>query len=160
MVTSDKAMRKDLLFLLRGKGAHVGFERATSGMPAALRGKKPRGAPYTPWQQLEHMRIAQWDILEYIRKPDHVSPRWPEEYWPRAAPSSADAWDKSIRRFLADRRALERLVADPGTDLLARVPHDPRGPTILHEVVLVADHTAYHLGQLIVLRRLLGAWKE
>jgi len=160
MVTSDKAMREDLLFLLRGKGAHVGFERAVAGMPTALRGKKPRGAPYTPWQQLEHMRIAQWDILEYIRKPDHVSPRWPEEYWPRVAPSSADAWGKSVRRFLADRRALERLVADPATDLLARVPHDPRGPTILHEVVLVADHNAYHLGQLIVLRRLLGAWKE
>jgi len=153
------ALREDVLWLVSGGRAHVGFQRAVADLPEALRGKRPRGAPYTPWQQLEHMRICQWDILEYIRTPGHKSPDWPEGYWPGPVPAKG-AWDKSVRAFQADLRALKALVSNPATDLLAKVPHDPKGPTILHEVLLVADHNAYHLGQLIVLRRMLGAWKD
>lgn len=156
----DKALREDLLHLLGGRGAHVEFKRAVADLDASLRGAKPKGAPYTPWQQVEHMRICQWDILEYVRNPKHVSPKWPEGYWPAEEPPGADAWDKSIKAFQTDLRAFGRLVADPRTDLLARVPYDKTGPTILHEVLLVADHNAYHLGQLIVLRRMLGAWRD
>jgi uncharacterized damage-inducible protein DinB len=156
----DKALRDDVLHLLQGGNAHVRFERAVANLPEGLRGKKPRGIPYTAWQQLEHMRIAQWDILEYIRNPQHVSPQWPEGYWPGQAPPLRNAWAKSVKAFQADRQALLDLAADPSTDLLARVPHEADGPTILHELLLVADHNAYHLGQLVVLRRLLGAWRE
>jgi hypothetical protein len=158
MATQD-ALREDVLWLLSGGRAHVGFSSAVADLPEALRGKKPRGVPYTPWHLLDHMRICQWDILEYIRNPKHVSPEWPEGYWPDAAPAGG-AWDKSVRAFQADLRALKALVSDSSTDLLAKVPHDPKGPTILHEVLLIADHNAYHLGQLIVVRRMLGAWKD
>lgn len=156
----DKALRDDVLLLLRGGNAHVSFEKAVADLPEELRGKKPRRMPYTPWQQLEHMRIAQSDILEYIRNPQHVSPEWPDGYWPAEAPPARTAWAKSVKAFQADRQALVDMAADPSADLLARVPADPDGPTTLHELLLVADHNAYHLGQLIVLRRLLGAWQE
>ena len=156
----DKALRDDVLHLLQGGNAHVSFDKAVATMPGDLRGKKPRGIPYTPWQQLEHMRICQWDILEYIRNPRHKSPAWPEGYWPGEAPPARNAWAKSVKAFQADRQALVDLAADPSTDLLKRVPHEPDGPTILHELLLVADHNAYHLGQLIVLRRLLGSWRD
>jgi uncharacterized damage-inducible protein DinB len=159
-VKDDKTLRDDVLLLLRGGNAHVSFEKAVADLPEELRGKKPRRVPYTPWQQLEHMRIAQWDILEYIRNPQHVSPEWPEGYWSGEAPPARTAWVKSVKAFQADRQALVDMAADPSTDLLARVPADPDGPTILHELLLVADHNTYHLGQLIVLRRLLGAWQE
>lgn len=151
----DQALRRDVLQLLRGGRAHLDFERAVTRFPEALRGKKPRSAPYTPWQQLEHMRIAQWDILEYIRDPQHVSPEWPTGYWPSERPLTRTAWSNSVKAFRADREALETLAADPATDLLARVPHDPDGPSFLEELLLVADHTAYHLGQLVLLRRLM-----
>jgi hypothetical protein len=159
-MSDDNALREDVLLLLRGGRAHVSFEKAVANLPEALRGKKPRGLPYTPWQQLEHVRIVQWDILEYIRNPQHISPEWPTGYWPGEAPPSRTAWAKSVKAFQADRQALLDMAADPSTDLLARVPADPEGPTILHELLLVADHDAYHLGQLIILRRLLGAWRE
>jgi uncharacterized damage-inducible protein DinB len=156
----DKGLREAVRTLLRGGRAHVPFEKVVANLPEDLRGKKPRGAPYTPWQQLEHMRIVQWDILEYIRNPQHVSPAWPQGYWPREAAPARQAWAKSVKAFLADRQALQALAADRSTDLLARVPHDPKGPTNLHELLLVADHNAYHLGQMVLLRRLLGAWRE
>jgi uncharacterized damage-inducible protein DinB len=156
----DNGLREAVLTLLRGGRAHVTFEKAVANVPEALRGKKPRGVPYTPWQQLEHMRLAQWDILEYIRNPQHVSPEWPQGYWPREAAPARNAWAKSVKAFLADRQALQDLAADRSTDLLARVLHDPKGPTNLHELLLVADHNSYHLGQMILLRRLLGAWRE
>ena len=159
-MSHDKALRDDVLHLLRGGSAHVSFEKAIANLPEDLRGKKPRRAPYTPWQQLEHMRIAQWDILEYIRNPHHISPKFPDGYWPGEAPPTRTAWAKSVKAFQADHQALQDLAADPATVLLARVPHDPQGPTILHELLLVADHNAYHLGQLIILRRLLGAWRD
>jgi hypothetical protein len=155
-----KALRDEVVWLLKGGHAHVGFKKAVAKMPEDLQGRKPRGAPYTPWQQLEHLRLSQRDILEYIRNPKHVSPAWPEGYWPAAAPPNGEAWTKSVRAFDTDLRALEAMAEDPSTDLLARVPADPDGPTILHEILLVADHNAYHLGQIIVLRRMLGAWED
>ena len=159
-VADDAALREEVRWLLQGGNAHVGFKKAFADLSPLLRGKKPRGVPYTPWQQVEHMRLAQFDILEYIRNPEYVSPKWPEGYWPAPSPPTAAAWDKSVRGFRADLRTLEGMAADPSTDLFARVPADPDGPSILHELLLVADHNAYHLGQLIVLRRLLGAWED
>jgi len=160
-MSNDQALREDVLVLLRGGRAHVGFERAVANLPEDLRGKKPRGAPYTPWQQLEHMRICQWDILEYIRNPQHISPDWPQGYWSKEASPARGAWAKAVKAFQADRQALVDLAANPSTDLLTRVPPgDPEGVTILHELLLVADHNAYHLGQIVILRRLLGAWGE
>jgi hypothetical protein len=160
VMATSKALRDEVVWLLRGGHAHVGFKKAVARMPEALQGKKPRGAPYTPWQQLGHLRISQWDILEYIRNPTHVSPAWPAGYWPAPAPPNRGAWAKSVRAFEADLRALEKMAADSSTDLLAKVPADPDGPSMLRELLLVADHNAYHLGQIIVLRRMLGAWED
>jgi hypothetical protein len=159
-MATSKALRDEVAWLLKGGHAHVGFKKAVARMPEAVQGKKPGGAPYSPWQQLEHLRISQRDILEYIRNPKYVSPAWPADYWPVAAPPNREAWGKSVRAFEADLRALEAMAEDPVTDLFARVPSDPDGPTTLHELLLVADHNAYHLGQLIVLRRMLGAWED
>ncbi len=157
---ADKALRQHLLHLLRGGSAHVDFEKAMADLPAELRGVKPIGTPYTAWRLLEHIRIAQWDILEFSRNPKHVSPQWPDGYWPEGdEPPSEATWDKSVKAFQADLKALQSLVADPATDLFAPIPHDD-GQTVLREALLVADHNAYHLGQLVVVRRLLGAWPD
>ncbi len=160
MVADDQVLRKHLLLLLDGGEAHIDYHHATANMPTERQGQKPAGMPYTPWQQLDHIRISQWDILEYIRNPKHVSPPWPLGYWPDPAPPTPNAWEESIRGFERDREALRRLVADPATSLIAQLPHGRRGHTLLREILLVADHTAYHLGQLIVLRRLLGSWTD
>lgn len=157
-MTSDASLREHLQKLLRGRQAHVDFETAIAGLPAKLRGMKPEGLPFSPWQLLEHLRISQWDILEFSRNAKHVSPKWPEGYWPQSdAPPNAPAWDKSVQAFRAGLKAMQDLVANPSTDLLARIPHGS-GQTILREAMLVADHNSYHLGQLVMLRRLLGAW--
>jgi hypothetical protein len=154
------ALRDHLLYLLRSGGAHLDFEKAIADLPAQLRGVKPAGLPHSPWRLLEHMRIAQWDILEFSRNPAHLSPSFPEGYWPDSdAPPDAGAWDRSVQAFRADLCAMQELVADPATDLFARIPHG-EGQTILREALLVADHNAYHVGQLVVVRRLLGAWKD
>ncbi|HEV2201081.1 MAG TPA: DinB family protein [Bryobacteraceae bacterium] len=152
-------MREHLLYLLKGGGAHVNFDAALKGLPVTLRGKRPRGAAHSPWEILEHMRIAQWDILEFSRDAKHVSPKWPEGYWPKtAAPPNGKAWAATVRAFHKDLEALRALVADESVDLLARIPHGD-GQTVLREAMLVADHNAYHLGELVTVRRLLGAWK-
>jgi hypothetical protein len=157
-MNQDKALREHLLYLLRGGGAHLHFDAAVADLPAAQRGARPPGVPHTPWRLLEHMRIAQWDILEFSRNGRHVSPKFPEGYWPQGdAPPDAAAWDRSVAAFRADLRAMCDLVADPATDLFAPIPHG-EGQTILREALLVADHNAYHLGQLVVVRRALGAW--
>lgn len=159
-MNEDTALREHLLYLLRGGGAHLDFEAAIADLPAGLRGAKPPGVPHSPWRLLEHLRIAQWDILEFSRNPRHVSPNFPDGYWPEGdAPPDAAAWDRSVAAFRADLRAVQDLVADPRTDLFARIPHG-EGQTILREALLVADHNAYHLGQLVVVRRALGAWPE
>jgi hypothetical protein len=152
------SLREHLVYLLSGDGAHASFDTAVARFPAPLRGAKLAGAPHTPWQILEHLRIAQRDILEFSRDPKHVSPEFPDGYWPGSdAPRTARAWNDGIRAFRADRQAMIALVADPSTDLFARIPHGD-GQTILREALLVADHNAYHLGQFILLRKLLGAW--
>jgi hypothetical protein len=156
---NDKALREHILFLLRDGGAHVNFETAVKGLPVALRGKRPRGAEHSPWQILEHLRLAQSDILEFSRDAKHVSPKWPEGYWPKSpAPPSATGWAKSVRAFRDDLESMCKLVEDLSTDLFARIPHGD-GQTILREALLVADHNAYHIGQLVLVRKLLGAWK-
>jgi hypothetical protein len=155
----DAAVREHLLYLLGGGGAHVGFDAAVKGLPEELRGRVPKGLPYSPWQILEHMRLAQWDIVEFSRNRDHRSPEWPRGYWPAsAAPPGRAAWKKSITTFRADLETMQEMVRNPATDLYARIPWGD-GQTILREALLVADHNAYHLGELIVVRRLLGTWR-
>jgi len=152
-------LRDHLLYLLRGGGAHIGFDAAVKGIPPELRGTRPARSPHSLWELLEHMRIAQWDILEFSRSANHQSPAWPEGYWPKSpTPASAAAWSRCVRDFRSDLEAMCALVADPATDLFARIPHG-EGQTVLREALLVADHNAYHLGQIVTTRRLLGAWK-
>ena len=159
-MTHDRELRDHLLYLLRGGGAHLDFEAATADLPPKLRGGKLANVPHTPWRLLEHMRIAQWDILEFSRNPKHVSPKFPAGYWPAGdAPPDDAAWDRSVAGFRADLKAMQDLVADPATDLFAPIPHG-EGQTILREALLLADHNAYHLGQLVTVRRLLGVWPE
>ena len=156
---SGKALREHMLYLLRGGGAHLNFEQGVAGLAAALQGAKAPGAPHTPWQLVEHMRICQWDILDFSVNPDYKEMRF-EEYWPKsAAPPDEAAWEESLRRFRADLKAMEGLVVDPKTDLFARIPWGD-GQTVLREALLIADHNAYHLGQLVLVRRLLGAWDD
>jgi hypothetical protein len=161
-MTGDQtaSLRMHLLYLLKDGGAHLSFDKAIAGLPVELRGAKPPSVPHTPWRLLEHLRICQWDILEFTRNPRHVSPSWPQGYWPAGdAPPDDGAWDRSVAGFRADLRAMQDLVADPATDLFTQLPHG-EGQTVLREALLVADHNAYHLGQLVVVRRLLGAWDE
>ena len=154
----DKQLREHVLYLLQGGGAHASFDDAIKDLPANLRGKKPEGYPHSVWMLLEHLRIAQRDILEFSRNSKHQSPKWPEGYWPESdAPPSSAAWDKSVREFRNDLKAMGELVADPKTDLFAKIPWG-EDQTILREALLTADHNAYHLGQLLLLRRMLGAW--
>jgi hypothetical protein len=157
-MSDDRALRDHLLYLLKGGGAHAHFDQAIAGLAPELRGKRPDGASHSPWEILEHLRLAQWDILEFSRSADHVSPDWPEGYWPKEpAPPDDQAWDRSIEAFHKDLKAMEGLVNDPATDLFAPLPWG-KGQTVLREVLLVADHNAYHLGELVLLRRLVGAW--
>jgi len=156
----DKALRQHLLYLLKEGGAHAMFEDAIKDFPAKLRGQKVANFPHTAWMLLEHMRIAQWDILGFSRSAKHASPKWPDGYWPKTdAPPTSAAWMKSIAAFRKDLKALETLVTNPKTDLYAALSWGD-GQTVLREVLLVADHNAYHLAQIVTLRRLLGAWKE
>jgi hypothetical protein len=155
----DGALRRHLVELLRGGNAHVEFDKAVASLPAELRGAHPPALPYSIWRLLEHMRIAQWDILEFCRNPKHVSPAFPDGYWPRTdAPADEAAWEGSVRAFHRDLKALEGIVTDASVDLFARIPHGD-GQTILREALLAADHNAYHLGQIVAVCRLLGAWK-
>jgi hypothetical protein len=152
------ALRQQLIKLLTESEAHAPFDDAVENMPTALQGKRPKGAAHSPWEMLEHLRIAQWDILEFAHNPKHKSPDFPSGYWP-ASPEPPDekAWDKSAAKFRADREALCKLVSDASTDLFAKIPHGD-GQTILRQALLAADHNSYHVGELILLRRILGAW--
>ncbi|HZQ66909.1 MAG TPA: DinB family protein [Terriglobales bacterium] len=156
----DTALRQQLDELLGGGGAHARFDDLVKGIPPELRGQKPDGLPHSAWMILEHLRIAQWDILEFSRNQRHQSPEWPGGYWPKnEAPPSLDAWDRSVEAFRGDLDAMRKLVKNPATDLYAKIPWG-EGQTILREALLVADHNAYHLGQLLDVRRLLGIWKD
>jgi|SRR5208282_2489397 len=154
----DKQLREHLLYLLDGGGAHARYDDAVKGMPEKLRGVKPATLPHSAWMLLEHLRIAQEDILEFSRNPKYKAPKWPDDYWPKTeAPPAAIAWNKSVQQFRKDMKAMRTLVANPKTDLYARI-HWGDGQTILCEALLLADHNAYHLGQLIDVRRSLGCW--
>ena len=154
----DKLLREHLIYLLKGGGAHVHFMDAVEGFPQAKRGAFVAGLPHTGWQLLEHARIAQWDILEFSRNPKHVSPGFPEGYWPKTpVPSDDAAWDKSVEGFQRDLQEMIGLVKNPKTELCAKIPHGD-GQTILREALVLADHNSYHLGQLVDLRRAQGDW--
>lgn len=152
-------VRELLRKALAWEDAHVSFDKAVAGIPEALRGKQPAGVPHSPWQLVEHLRITQRDILDFCRNADYQEMKWPDDYWPTApAPPSAAAWNASIRQYREDRQALEALAVDRSVDLDAHIPHGS-GQTYMRELVLVIDHSAYHVGQLVLVRRLLGAWE-
>lgn len=154
-MNTDKALREHLLYVLGGGGAHIDFEAVVRDFPVEIINRRAENVPYTPWQILEHMRIAQWDILEFSRSAAHVSPPWPEGYWPATEAEAAEAaWKGSVEAFRADLEAMKALVEDPATDLFSPLEHGD-GLTILREALLVADHNAYHLGVLVTLKRLL-----
>ncbi len=154
MATSDPLL-KHLVDLLRMKGAHADFDSTVEGFPPKLRGKKIPGAPHTAWQLLEHLRIAQEDILDFSRNADYKEKAWPDDYWPRTeAPPDDAAWDASVAQFKKDAKAMEKLISDPNADLTARLKHGS-GQTLLREVLLVADHNSYHVGQLMFVRKTL-----
>jgi len=156
----EKDLRDRLLYVLKGKGAHLDFNKAISDFSPEYRGKKHTALPYTAWQLLEHMRIAQWDILEFSRNAKHISPKWPEGYWPDTeSPPDAKSWEKSVTILKRELQEMQDLVANPEIDLYAKIPHG-NGQTILREALLLADHNAYHLGQLVMLRKILSAWKD
>jgi hypothetical protein len=153
-------VREQVIKLLQGGQAHLTFDEVIKNFPANLRGVRPKGAPHSAWQLVEHLRIAVWDILEFSRNPAHVSPSWPDGYWPKTEkPPNTAAWSKSIASINKDMEAMQKLVENENTDLYAKIPHGT-GQNILREALLVADHNAYHIGQLLLLRRLLGAWTE
>ena len=159
MADPQAAIRDHVIYLLEGGGAHVKFEAAVAGLPPKLRGARPERLDVTPWRVLEHMRLAQADILEFCISRDYREKEFPADYWPSSdAPPDPRAWDKSVKAFQADLQKMCNVVKDPRTDLLAKIPWGD-GQTYLREALLVADHNAYHLGQMITVRRLLGAWK-
>lgn len=155
---SDKQVRDQLLALLQGGDAHMTFDEAVANFPRDRVNTKLPHVPYTPWHLLEHLRIAQWDILEFIRNPRYVSPPWPEGYWP-AVEAQADeaAWEKTLASFRADLQSLEEIMADPSVNLYTPIPH-ANGQNILREILVVADHNAYHLGEFAALRQVMEAW--
>ena len=154
-MSNDGVLRDHLLYLLRGGGAHIHFDELIADFPIDSINQKLEGLPYTSWQVLEHMRIAQWDILEFSRNAHHVSPEFPKGYWPPAdVMADAAMWDKAMQSFRSDLKELENLVSDPRINLFAQIPHGD-GQTILRQALLVADHNAYHLGTLAVMKRLL-----
>ncbi len=159
MNQSDKSLRHWLAWLLDGGNAHVSFDDAVRGFPPRLRGVKPAGLPHTAWQLLEHVRLAQWDIRDFSRNPKYKTIAWPEGYWPTTEGPPAGAWEKSVRQFRADLAAMRKLVMNPKTDLHANIAWGD-GQTILREALLLADHNAYHLGQLVLVRKALDAWKS
>jgi hypothetical protein len=155
---ADSSIREQLAKLLSWEDAHTSFESAVAELPADLRGTSPSNLPYSPWQLVEHLRITQADILDFCRNPKYRELKWPDDYWPpSASPPDSAAWDKSVLDFLRDRAALQTLSRDPKITLEARIPHGD-GQTYLRELLLAADHATYHIGELVVVRRLLGAW--
>ncbi|HKD86137.1 MAG TPA: DinB family protein [Terriglobales bacterium] len=155
----DKQLRQQLVKVMDWNEAHADFSAAISDLPAELRGRVPDGLPYSAWQLLEHIRIALWDILEFSRDARHKSPEWPEGYWPKAAaPPNEQAWDKSIGAIREHLDEMRKLITDPKHDLFAPIAHGS-GQTLLRQALLTADHNAYHIGQIVLVRKALGAWK-
>ncbi len=158
MNAAEKSLRNWLAWLLQGGNAHVDFDSAVRGLPAKLRGARAPGLPHTPWQLLEHMRLAQWDILDFSRNPKYKELPFPEGYWPKSEAPAPGEWEKCLKSFRADLEAVLKLIKSPRTDLHARIRWG-NGQTILREALLLADHNAYHLGQLVQVRKALGAWQ-
>lgn len=157
---ADRALRAQLERLIGWEDAHVGFDTVVKDWPVALRGKRPRGFPHSAWQLVEHLRLAQEDIYDFCVNPDYAHRKWPEEYWPKSpTPPNMAAWTRSLATFRADRATVQKLATNPRIELYARIPHGT-GQTILRELLLVADHNAYHVGQLVLLRRALGIWPK
>jgi hypothetical protein len=157
---TDSELREQVVYLLKGGGAHVHFMDALDNFPAGKYGTFANALPHSGWQLLEHARLAQWDILEFSRNPKHVSPPFPAGYWPKTpAPADEKAWQESVAAFQRDLQDMVRLVQNPKTNLFAKIPHG-QGQSVLREALVLADHNAYHLGQLVDLRRALGAWPE
>ena len=157
-MTADAALRAQLIRLLEADDAHMRFEEAVADFPDDAINRRPPNVGYTPWHLVEHLRITQWDILEYVRNPAWVSPDWPIGYWPDPSARTTPAeFAASVARFLTDRGALRDLVADPAWDLTAPIPHTP-GHTLLREILIVADHNAYHVGEFSILRQVMGTW--
>lgn len=153
---TDSKLIEELTHLLEGGNAHATFAQAIKGLPAEMRGKKHSKLPYSIWQIVEHIRIAQWDMLEFSKDGSHESPKWPEGYWPKeAAPPSETAWKKSIKQIDSDLQEFIQLLHT--ADLYMPIPHGS-GQTILREALQIADHNAYHVGEIIVARRLFGVW--
>lgn len=161
MTMSDKALRRQLVDFLDWKSAHVGFDDAVKGIPPRLRGAVPKGFAHSVWRVVEHVRIAQHDILDFCRNPRYKETmKWPDDYWPKTpVPKTASAWTKSLAAFERDRKAMQRLAADRRIDLFAKIPHGS-GQTYLRELLLVADHTGYHVAQIVDIRRALEIWKR
>ena len=158
-MTNDTALRRHLLTLLGGGQAYAKFDDIVADVPAKHRGEIPQGLPHSAWMLLEHMRLAQWDILDFSHNPKYKAMKWPDDYWPNSpSPPNTAEWDKSLKSFRNDLDAMKKLVNDPKTDLFAKIPWG-EGQTILREALLIADHNSHHLGQLIDVRRLLGIWK-
>lgn len=156
--TDSTSLRPTIARMLDWEDAHAGFDQTVSALAPALHGRVPTGLPHSPWQLLEHLRITQRDILDFCVDAGCKKRAWPADYWPAtAAPPTATAWQDSVARFREDRAALKRLAESPDLDLLAPVPAGT-GQTLLREILLIADHSAYHLGQLVAVRRALGAW--
>jgi len=152
---NDQALRDHLVSLLKDGNAHVSFEDFVKDFPVDRCGVRVEGLPYTAWQVLEHMRIAQWDILEFSRNARHVSPKWPKGYWPAESEAGSEKlWNETVERLRSDAEAFENLVRDPATDLLAKIPHGT-GQTILREALILADHNSNHLGALLVINRII-----
>lgn len=157
-VATTDILREQLIELIDGHGAHLPFDAAVADFPDDAINRRPPNVPYTPWHLLEHIRIAQRDILDYIRDRAYLAPNWPEDYWPaRDATATPEQFALTVEGFRSDAMALRELVADPATDLLATIPDTP-GHTILREVRLVGDHNAYHLGEFAILRQVMGTW--
>ncbi len=158
MSDSDAVLRKQLVALLRGGNAHMPLEDAVADFPMEAINRQPPNVPYSPWHLLEHLRLTQWDILDFIRNPKYVYRQWPEDYWP-APGEQADAvkWQETISRFKADQDSLASIVQDPATDLTADLAHAP-GYNILREILVVSDHNAYHIGEFAILRQVMGTW--
>jgi hypothetical protein len=157
---NEKSLREYLAKVLTWGEAHADWKQALSGLDPAHRGIRPAGSPYSCWELLEHARIAQEDILDFATNPKYVSREWPAEYWPKSpAPPDDATWEKSVKEFAKDTQAMAKLFQDPRTDLFSKIPHGT-GQTILRQALLLADHHAYHLGQFVLVRRLLGVWDK
>ena len=159
MPSDDKALRDHLIELLQGGSAHVDLATVVDDFPAEFAATKPKNVPYTPWQLLEHMRMTASDLLLFSTDPKYVAPKWPDDYWPAQEAPKPGQWDESVKALKADLAEFEGMVLDPKANLYAKIPWGD-GQTLLREVLIACQHTSYHLGEMVVIRRELGAWKK